>query len=438
MAYEQIEISFDQQLALQLRGRDFAAPLKEEDIEQENGKEEYSLAAPPPHVALPPNGRKFAQYGRETQTSDHPEQHTHPTSEFRRGIAPFAIDGEIKLDYTFERFNANSEYFEERTSLRHPLKSILLGAGQLRHIGQREAVFTHKGDGSRITVCKNKIICDNTDRNIQSALDIAQDKGWQVIKITGGSKKAKAEIWFQAQMRGLETTGYSPTEADRKRLLGAQERQQTEQAAQEAREAEKLTEALDIKPKADLQQEAGDKTVDTATGANHESSRQEQAANAPTENAGRPNDNAPERVSPLAKEQPAEPNQTIPEKADQKDKTQEGSTVGHTLSRDQHFEYARKQIMAEVEKIRPLNEQQYHELEVMVDKQLAIVAASGKTLNVDKAKEAIRSGLPVVRHELESAGHTERSKAQQEKTRSTNRETSGKKPTRERQATLER
>ena len=33
MAYEQIEISFDQQLALQLRGRDFAAPLKEEDIE---------------------------------------------------------------------------------------------------------------------------------------------------------------------------------------------------------------------------------------------------------------------------------------------------------------------------------------------------------------------------------------------------------------------
>lgn len=424
MAYEQIEISFDPQLELQLRTENAARLAQEEEAGREGGDNKNFLPVPPMPPGLssaPSNGHARPQESAEQSASD-AQSAPHaapPPPEYRRGLPPFAIDGEIKLDYTFERFNARGDYFEERADLSKPFKTALLAAGQLRH-PTREAVFTHKGDGSRIVVCKNKIICDNTDGNIQSALDIAQDKGWQVIKITGGSRKAKAEMWYQAQMRGLETTGYNPTEADRKRLLGAQERQQAEQAAHEAKEGEKLSEALDIKPKADVQQETGGKSAaaDRTTPATHQP---EQAENAQTQHTLQSDKTVAERSADRptqpSHESPEQPGRESADKSGAKVSTQETGATGHTLSRDQQFEYARKQIMAEVEKVMPLNEQQYHDLEVMVDKQLAVVAANGKTLNVDKAKEAIRSGLPVIRHELESAAKAEQRQADKDRNR---------------------
>ncbi len=55
--------------------------------------------------------------------------------------------------------------------------------------------------------------------------------------------------------------------------------------------------------------------------------------------------------------------------------------------------YFKLEIMAEVQKVMPLNEQQKHDLGVMIDKQLAMAAQGGKTLNVKKVKENIREGL---------------------------------------------
>ena len=143
--------------------------------------------------------------------------------------------GEIKIDadYSFRSFNKEGRYkeihYSQTQRLLHPFR--LLGTD----------VFENKADGSRISVKPNKIIVDNTDENIKAALDIAQDKGWTHIKIKGGSREAQAELWFQANIRGFETTGYEPSKADRQRLMGAMQNQA--QTASDDNE-----QGLDIKP----------------------------------------------------------------------------------------------------------------------------------------------------------------------------------------------
>ncbi len=212
--------------------------------------------------------------------------------------------------------------------------------------------FKNKKDGSKITVDDNKITFDETPENIAAAVDIAQDKGWEKIKISGGSRSSKAEIWFQANIRGIETSGYQPTEADKKRLLGAQQRQKEERQKEEG---------LDIKPKAETQDTKEQKQDDKEKNSKKEEQEKEK-----------------------------------------------------TLSQNGRFAVARKEIMAEVQKVMPLNEQEQHDLEMAIDKQLAMAAQGGKTLNVKKVKENIKKGLPYVRKELEHAGKQEQKKQQRE------------------------
>lgn len=274
--------------------------------------------------------------------------------DFNRGLAPEKIGGEIHLDYTFERFNANSEYEEVKKSKLNPLNIL----------DRNEAVFEHKNDGSRITIKKDKIICDNTERNIHAALDIAQDKGWDVIKITGGSKAAKAEMWFEANMRGLETKGYEPSDADKKRLLGAQERARKEQ---EEVKGQSLADALDIKPKPKARESS-------------------QVANAaPIE--------AQSSVKTAATQQT-----TIPDKE-------------QTVTQQQYWQQVRKEIMAEVEKFFPLDEKEHKQLENAIDNQLSLAVKAGKNLDVKQFKENIRGGLPTIRQELDAAAQMEQRQA---------------------------
>lgn len=56
-----------------------------------------------------------------------------------------------------------------------------------------------------------------------SMLDVAQAKGWQSIRVTGSPDFMK-EIWFQAQLRGMDILGYSPEPLDLARLEDAKAR----------------------------------------------------------------------------------------------------------------------------------------------------------------------------------------------------------------------
>ena len=316
------------------------------------------------------------------------EKHGEPEEPFKRkfnrGLEPEKAGGEIHLDYTFERFNAQNEYTEVRKHVLNPSRMLDF---------RNEAVFEHKGDGSRITIRKNKIICDKTDRNIQSSLDIAQDMGWDVIKITGGSKTAKAEMWFQAQMRGLETRGYEPTETDKKRLLGAQERERKEQAAHSG----DITEALDIKPRQEPEQNR----------ANEQQSQDPPRPEAQTKNPAATMGNADH-----ANESPQD-DKSVNHSA-QKSRNESGKDLSQAefdeLSLDQRIAYTRRIMLSEVTKLFPLDEKEYKDLENTFDQQLSIFARNGGRMDINKFKKEIQHGLPIAQKELNNAARTEQNR----------------------------
>lgn len=269
--------------------------------------------------------------------------------------------GNIDLNYSYYRFNAGNQYTEVKNNA-------------LAKLAGKEAVFQSKTDGSKIHVHKDKIAIDNTPENITAALDIAQDKGWTAINIKGGSKQAQAELWFQAQMRGLDTRGYKPSEQDMKRLLGAQERERQAQEEKLAKQAEKLTENLDIKPKSPepLSEKAAEK----------------------------PQEKVPTAEQPAAAKKQAE-TQSPPAVTAEKEKDASG---------DERIAAARKEIMNEVEKYFPLDEKEYKELDRQIEQQLTYAVKGGKG-DLNKIKDDIKKGLPIVRQELDQAAKLEQSKA---------------------------
>lgn len=63
---------------------------------------------------------------------------------------------------------------------------------------------------------------------IKAMLDMAQSKGWESIKLKG-SEQFKREAWIEAQMRGIKTKGYEPTDKDRLELQARQEERTSNQ-----------------------------------------------------------------------------------------------------------------------------------------------------------------------------------------------------------------
>lgn len=89
---------------------------------------------------------------------------------------------------------------------------------------------------------ENRITTKLDDRQTVSAvLDLAQDRGWDRIRLRG-SDSFRREAWVQAQVRGIEVSGYKPKDTD---LQEAARRQSaakpvataTEQAAAPKRDA---------------------------------------------------------------------------------------------------------------------------------------------------------------------------------------------------------
>lgn len=56
---------------------------------------------------------------------------------------------------------------------------------------------------------------------VTAMLDMAQSKGWESIKLKG-SEEFKREAWMEAQMRGIKTKGYEPSEKDKLELQARQ------------------------------------------------------------------------------------------------------------------------------------------------------------------------------------------------------------------------
>jgi len=261
--------------------------------------------------------------------------------------------------YRFDHFNQSGEY--KSVKKWHNLRS--------------EFVFEHKEDHTKIDVRKHKIVFDNTDRNYAAALDLAQDKGWKSINIKGKDREAKAEIWFMAQMRGLETTGYEPTRADKQRLAGALE----------ARKAE----GLDIKPQSAAQSQ----------------DRKAAEVQSPEKSA----EKAPAARAEKSAETPAAANVAAASK-----KEQGQVNVATEPSQAEIVQSVMKEMAIEAGRVLDLDDKQITVLENVLNKGVAQAAADGKPIDVktlaDKVK-TVKSKLPTIRNDVTQAAKMEQSMA---------------------------
>lgn len=62
----------------------------------------------------------------------------------------------------------------------------------------------------------------NDEKTVKAMLDLAQSKNWKAIQIKG-DPEFKKQMWIESRIRGIETKGFKPTEADRAELLAIQE-----------------------------------------------------------------------------------------------------------------------------------------------------------------------------------------------------------------------
>lgn len=62
----------------------------------------------------------------------------------------------------------------------------------------------------------------NDEKTVKAMLDLAQSKNWKAIQIKG-DPEFKKQMWIEASIRGIETKGFKPTEADRAELQVLQE-----------------------------------------------------------------------------------------------------------------------------------------------------------------------------------------------------------------------
>lgn len=215
---------------------------------------------------------------------------------------------------------------------------------KINYLGNLDAVYKNKTDNSNIIVQNNKITFDPTPENLKSVIDIAQDKGWQSIKISGGKKETQAELWFIAQMRGLETTGYTPDKSDLARL-------------EQAKAKEVLKEGLTFVPK------------------NPEEIKQEFLNNIPSSSD-----------APIKKELSEQQN---------------------NMSEEQIFQEQKKEIIREATKLFGLNTQESTAFEQAIDEQIAQAKSQGLHLKpkekIVAISEKIQQNLPQVKESFDKA-----------------------------------
>ncbi|WP_020211033.1 LPD7 domain-containing protein [Gilvimarinus chinensis] len=64
----------------------------------------------------------------------------------------------------------------------------------------------------------NKMTTKSTASSIAySMVSLAESKNWESLKVTG-DKNFRREVWLEAKSRGIEVSGYKPTEQDQKQL----------------------------------------------------------------------------------------------------------------------------------------------------------------------------------------------------------------------------
>lgn len=168
-------------------------------------------------------------------TNHHPQdnfgQGTQPQDSFRDNTiyGTLAADpqlmkkffGQEAMDYNFDLFNRNNTY-DEKTGSNVTFINSFQRAYRFMTGRSRNVEFANKSDpddkikyhaeGINNMRIRPKLTASKpSPDSIKNMLDLAEDQGWDSIKLKGFNRNFKKEAWLQAQMRGLHVTGYKPT-----------------------------------------------------------------------------------------------------------------------------------------------------------------------------------------------------------------------------------
>lgn len=168
-------------------------------VDQESGTQEEPegiSAAQETNVPVerkgPPSSVPHDERG-EGQAADKNGTTTHPPRERARGDA------------------SDHPISERRRMLLESINRRFLRAGDIYHERNDQHAVAFEAKGTRLVTRRDDPMV------ITAMLDLAEGRGWDSIRLAG-TQAFKKEAWFQAQLRGIETSGYRPDALDKARM----------------------------------------------------------------------------------------------------------------------------------------------------------------------------------------------------------------------------
>lgn len=160
-------------------------------------------------------------------------------SKERAKVYDFEKEREAREGNTFEFTGKKREVpEEERKKYQRTVDLILTkyerqdGKNEYRWKQSGKVAFTDHGD---------KIVYNSiTPAAVKAGIQVAKEKGWEGVKVTG-SEEFRRESWMQANLMGMEITGYKPKAEDFEKLetLKKEQAQKRETYKERKREPEK-------------------------------------------------------------------------------------------------------------------------------------------------------------------------------------------------------
>ncbi|MES9903229.1 MAG: LPD7 domain-containing protein [Sedimenticola sp.] len=92
---------------------------------------------------------------------------------------------------------------------------------------RNKTLYSYSNDPEKVAFTEkdNKLIAnDNNPALIKNMMEVAENKGWEKITVTG-DKEFRRDVWMEAKARGLTVNGYAPTKQDERKLERIMEKQ---------------------------------------------------------------------------------------------------------------------------------------------------------------------------------------------------------------------
>ena len=144
----------------------------------------------------------------------------------------------------------------ELDNLPDSVKNNYIGIVKNRSLKNEKINYYDKSDPSQINIAfedrKNSLNTSRQDeQTVQAMIALAESKGWTAIKLKG-TEEFKQKAWVEASLRGIETSGYEPSEKAKAELLAKQQARTVNNVEATAIKQPEKSEYLTVKETIDI------------------------------------------------------------------------------------------------------------------------------------------------------------------------------------------